>query len=173
MPGCSLGCCWVPTPQQGDGSWHLGRDHNRIEKGEQSHSSNFWRTQKTGQEQRDPEEPWGREEPHPKIRHVVATPIHIHLSQGCLPTPIFGKNWPHTAQSSSKECLDTYGSLSSTSMHLQGLPSVAQCCRDVDNDSTMVLRKERRCSVRLGAAQVLSCKSSGTRAGLALPALHC
>jgi len=64
-----------------------------------------------------------------------------------------GKNWlpywPHTDPS--KERLGTYGSLSSTSMHLEGLPSVAQGCRDVNDDPTVVLGKERRRGIRRGS----------------------
>lgn len=33
-------------------------------------------------------------------------------------------------------------------MHLEGLPSVAQGCRDVNNDPTMILGKERRHGIR-------------------------
>lgn len=55
---------------------------------------------------------------------------------------------PHSSQSPSKELLGTYGSLSSTSMHLEGLPSVVQGCRDVNDDPTVVLGKERRCDIR-------------------------
>lgn len=54
----------------------------------------------------------------------------------------------HSSQSASKKRLGTYSSLSSTSMHLEGLPSVAQGCRDVNNDPTMVLGKERRHGIR-------------------------
>lgn len=48
-------------------------------------------------------------------------------------------------------------------MHLEGLPSVAQGCCDVNDDPAMVLGKERRCSVRQQAAQRFAQESDGTR----------
>lgn len=78
-----------------------------MRNGEQSHSSNFEggvgqkATGESGQDQRALEEPQGREEPHPKPRHIVTRWIHTRLSQGHLPSQIFRKNqlpyWPHTA----------------------------------------------------------------------------
>lgn len=48
-------------------------------------------------------------------------------------------------------------------MHLEGLPSVAQGCRDVNDDPTVVLGKERRHGIRQGAAQGVTQESGGTR----------
>lgn len=55
---------------------------------------------------------------------------------------------PHSLQKLSKEHLGTYSSLSRTSVHLEGLPSVAQSCCDVNDDPTVVLGREKRCRIR-------------------------
>lgn len=84
----------------GHGIWE--RITTGIRKGKQSQSRNFLGAKKPQETLAKSKEPSGREEPHPKLRHLVTTLIHIHLSHGHLPIPIFGKNrlpyWPHTAR---------------------------------------------------------------------------
>lgn len=55
---------------------------------------------------------------------------------------------PYSLQKLSKEHLGTYSSLSRTGVHLEGLPSVAQSCCDVNDDPAVVLGRDRRCRIR-------------------------